>query len=158
MITDYNLDKTQNISRYHTIWNLREEKQQDMKLTNDIEMHILEIPKIKDAELENDELAQWLKFIDNSESEEVKKLMCENKYWKQAMEELEYLSGEPNFQRLVESRAGFLMDQDFELDARERKGKAEGKAEIAKKMKAKNMPIEEIVELTGLTKEEIEII
>ena len=76
-------------------------------------------------------------------------LMCENKYWKQAMEELEYLSGEPDFQRLVESRAGFLMDQDFELDEREKKGNAAGRIEgakkkqeeIAKKMKAKNMPI-----------------
>jgi len=28
--------------------------------------------------------------------------------------------------------------------------------EIAKKMKSKNMPIEEIIELTGLTKEQIE--
>ena len=82
--------------------------------------------------------------------------MCENKYWKQAIEELEYLSEEPDFQRLVESRAGFLMDQDFEMDERERKGKNEAKTEIAKKMKNKNMPIEEIVELTGLTKEEIE--
>ena len=152
LIADYNLDKTKNISRYHTKWNLREETQQDMKLTNDIEMHILEIPKIKDTELEKDELAQWLKFIDNPESEEVKMFMSENKYWKQAMEELEYLSGEPDFQRLVESRAGFLMDQDFELDERERKAKTE----IAKKMKAKNMLIEEIIELTELTKEEIE--
>ena len=148
LMTDYNLDKTKNISRYHTIWNLREEQQQDMKLTNDIEMHILEIPKVKNTELENDELAQWLKFIDSPESEEVKMLMCENKYWKQAMEELEYLSGEPDFQRLVESRAGFLMDQDFEIYERVKI--------IAKKMKAKNMPIEEIVELTGLTKEEVE--
>ena len=44
------------------------------------------------------------------------------------------------------------------------KGKAEGKIcgakekqkEIAKKMKSKNMPIDEIIELTGLTKDEIE--
>ena len=36
------------------------------------------------------------------------------------------------------------------------KGVEKAKIEIAKKMKAKNMPIEEIVELTGLTKEEVE--
>ena len=36
------------------------------------------------------------------------------------------------------------------------KGLKKGKTEIAQKMKAKNMPIEEIVELTGLTKEEVE--
>jgi predicted transposase/invertase (TIGR01784 family) len=156
LIADYNLEKTKNISRYHTKWNLREEKQQDMKLTNDIEMHILEIPKIKDTELEKDELAQWLKFIDNPESGEVKRLMSENKFWKQAMEELEYLSGEPDFQRLVESRYGFLVDQEVKGEERERKGKKETQTKIAKKMKNKNMPIEEIVELTGLTKEEVE--
>jgi len=160
LIADYNLDKTKNIPGYHTIWNLREQNNQNMKLTNDIEMHILEIPKIKNTELENDELAQWLKFIGNPESEEVKMFMSENKYWKQAMEELAYLSGDEHFQRLVESRYRFLRDQAIELEDREEKGKAEGeiktKIEIAKKMKAKNMPIEEIIELTGLTKEEIE--
>ena len=35
-------------------------------------------------------------------------------------------------------------------------GKAEGKAEVAKKLLNLNMPIEQIVEVTGLTKEEIE--
>ena len=78
--------------------------------------------------------------------------MCENKFWKQAREELAYLSGEENFQFLVHDRAMFLMDQD----AREKKGFVEGKKEIAKKMKQKNISIDEIVELTGLSKEEIE--
>ena len=90
--------------------------------------------------------------------------MCENKFLKQAREELAYLSGEENFQFLVYDRAMFLMDQD----AREKKGFADGKAEgltegekkkqieIAKKMKQKNIPIDEIAELTGLSKEEIE--
>ena len=82
--------------------------------------------------------------------------MCENKFWKQAREELAYLSGEENFQFLVYDRAMFLMDQD----AREKKGFADGKKEekieIAKKMKQKNIPIDEIAELTGLSKEEIE--
>ena len=35
-------------------------------------------------------------------------------------------------------------------------GKTEKAKQIAKKMKDKNMPIDEIVELTGLTKKEIE--
>jgi len=160
LIADYKLEKTKNISGYHTIWNLREEKHQEMKLTNDIEMHILEIPKIQDTELEKDELAQWLKFIDNPENEEVEKLMYENEYYKQAREELAYLSGDENFQRWVESRAGFLMDQATEKAESRREGFVEGEKakqlKIAKKMKAKNMPIEEIIELTELTREEIE--
>lgn len=82
--------------------------------------------------------------------------MGENKYYKQAREELAYLSGDPDFQRLLESRAGFLMDVEaFKHEANEN-GKTSTKLEIAKKMKQKNMPLDEIIELTGLTKEEIE--
>ena len=160
LIADYELEQTKGISDYHTKWNLREEKNSERKLTNDIEMHILEIPKLKNVDIKDDELAHWLMFSDNPDSKEVEKFMCENKFWKQAREELAYLSGEENFQLLVYDRAMFLMDQD----AREKKGFANGKAEgladgkkeIAKKMKVKNIPIDEISELTGLSKEEIE--
>ena len=134
------------------MWNLREQNHKDLKLTNDIELHILEIPKVKNLEKKNDELAQWLKFIANPEDGEVQKIMCENKFYKQAREELAYLSGDENFMRLVESRAMFLMDQETE----KQESKKEGKIEVAKKMKNKKMPIEEIAELTGLSKEEIE--
>ena len=176
LIADYNVPKTKSISQYHTIWTLRENIHKNVQLTNDIEMHILEIPKINDSELKCDELAQWLKFIENPESEEVNFLMSENKYWKQAKEELNYLSGDEDFMRLVEARAGFLRDQEVNFEEAkkegeqkgrlegilegEQKGKIEGEfskaKEIAKKMKAKNISIDTIIELTGLTKEDIE--
>ena len=136
LITDYHLKQTEDISYYHTIWNLREKTHLHTKLTDDIEMHILEISKLTNADIQKEELA--------------------------------YLSGDENFKFLVEDRTRFLMDQA----AREQKsfsdGKAEGKAEglsegekkkqleIAKKMKYKNIPIDEIIELTELSKEEIE--
>ena len=94
--------------------------------------------------------------------------MEENKYLKQARHELEHLSGDPDFKRLLESRAGFLRDVDTKMKVARNEGKEEGKEEgkkegkeersieIAKKMKDKNKEIEEIIELTGLSKEEIE--
>lgn len=164
LITDYDIDKTRDIEQYHTVWNLREQNYQNITLTNEIEIHILEIPKIKNTELKNDELAQWLRFIENPECKEVEIFMKENKYLKQAREELAYLSGDEDFQYMVDTRALDLMYEDRERKIIEDKSKAEGKTEgktegkkqIAKKMKAKNIPIEEIIELTGLTKEEIE--
>lgn len=139
-------------------------------------MHVLEIPKIKNNDFPKDELAQWLKFIEDPDNKEVQKIMWKNVYWKQAEEELAYLSGDPAFQRLVEARAGFLMDQasykiQCEREVREEcraeglaEGRAEGRAEgekakqieIAKKLKEKKMPLSEIAELTGLSKKEIE--
>ena len=86
--------------------------------------------------------------------------MKENKYLKQARRELEHLSGDPDFKRLLESRAGFLRDVDAKMYVSKEEGKQEGKQEekeeIAKKLLKKGMSIEEIVEITGLTKEEIE--
>ena len=126
-------------------------------------MHVLEIPKIKTSEMLNDELIYWLKFIENPGNEEVQNIMEENKYLKQAKKELAYLSGEPDFQRLVQSRAGFLMDmacykRQIEKEATEKgieQGIAENKIETAKKMKQENIEISIIERVTGLTIEEI---
>lgn len=160
LITNYELEQTRDISKYHTIWNLREKDYCNKVLTKNIEMHILEIPKIKENEIANDELVQWLKFIENSENKEVQRIMKENKYLKQAKEELAYLSGDPSFQQEVEARAGMLRDiHSMKYKSREdgiNQGKKETKIEIAKKMKNKNMQMEDIIELTGLTKEQIE--
>ena len=93
--------------------------------------------------------------------------MKENKYLKQAKEELAYLSDDPDFQLFVESRAGMLRDIECMKrcgynDGREnglKEGLAEVKKkqlEIAKKMKDKNMTLNDIIELTGLSKEDIE--
>lgn len=148
----HKLDELKDIEEYHTVWNLREQRHPNKIITKDIELHILEIPKIKDDEVLKDELAQWLKFIENPGNKEVDKFMSENKYLKQAKEELAYLSGEPDFQRLVEARAGFLKDQrTFEVC-----GIKKEKINAAKKLLKLNMPIEQIMEVTELTKEEIE--
>ena len=156
LITDYRVPKLAHISKYHTKWNLREEDFLDTILTDDIEMHILEIPKINDNEMLKDELVQWLRFIKEPENKGVERFMKENKYLEQAKKELEHLSGDPNFKRLLESRAGFLRDVDAKMYVAREEGEKKKQIEIAKKMKLKDKPIEEIIEFTGLSKEEIE--
>ena len=103
-----------------------------------------------------EKLVQWLRFIKEPENERVKAFMKENKYLEQAKKELEHLSGVPNFKRLLESRAGFLRDVDAKIYVSREEGEKKKQTEIAKKMKLKNKPIEEIIEFTGLSKEEIE--
>ena len=172
LIADYKLSQTKEIEKYHTIWNLREKENRNIILTKNIEMHVLEIPKIKEKEVEKEELAQWLKMIENPENKEVEKFMVENKYWKQAREELAYLSGDEDFQRLVEARAGFLMDQEcykrqsirqglkqgLEQGLKQglEQGLKQGKIEIAKKLLKLKMPIKQIAEITSLDEKEIE--
>lgn len=155
LIADYKIEQLKDINKYHTIWNLREKENKGIILTDNIEMHILEIPKIKDEEILKDELVQWLKFIANPENKEVERFMEENKFLKQAREELAYLSGDPDFQRLLEARAGFLWDMHLlKMEAQEEK--KEEKIRIAKELIKTNMSIEQIAKITELTEDEIE--
>ena len=142
LIADYKITKIKHIPKYHTIWNLREKDFSNTILTNDIEMHILEIPKIKDNEMLKDELAQWLRFIKEPENKGVEKFMKENKYLKQARKELEHLSGDPDFKRLLESRAGFLRDVDAKMYVSKEEGKQEGKQEEKEEIAKYNIPID----------------
>ncbi len=84
----------------------------------------------------------------------------ENPVLKQAMEELSYLSGDPDFKRLVESRARFIRIQNTEKSYAREEGKEEGrkeeKIEIAKKLLLENIDIEKISKITELSIEEIE--
>ncbi len=167
------MKELEEIKEYHTKWNLREEKHREKIFTKNIELHILEIPKMKEKEGKTDELELWLKFIENPKNEEVMEEMQRegNVFLKQAMEELEYLSGDEDFRRLVESREAFLRDQySYEQSARregkaiglaegekigEKLGKSEKAIEIAKKLLKIKMPIEQIMEITGLKQSEI---
>ena len=89
---------------------------------------------------------------------------------KEAIETLENISSDEQKERIAELRQKYIMDKKSEMrTAREiglnqgleegiKKGIKEGKKEVAKKMKEKGLSINEIIEITGLEKEEIESI
>jgi len=94
--------------------------------------------------------------------------MVDNKYVKKAEKELEYLSGDEETRRLAELREKAIRDELAAIAQARDEGKSEGfslgKSEgesqntikIAKKMLEKQIDIALIMEITGLTKEEIE--
>lgn len=157
LIADFKLPQLRNLTQYKSVWSLREESHSDLVLTEDIKMYILEIPKILNTQIKKDELALWLKFIENPLNKEVKEVMRSerNKYLEQAEKELGYLSGDPDFKRLVNARVGFLRDQDGFRSEGKKEGKEEEKIEIAKRLLKIKMPLQQIAEITKLTEEEI---
>lgn len=74
-----------------------------------------------------------------------------NETLKEARKEMNYLTGNEEVRRLVELREKWKFDQMMDI----RYAKKEGKIEIARKMLKKNKSIEEIIEITELTKEEL---
>ena len=138
-------------------------------LTDHFELVIIELPKALKAykKNKNDELLQWLMFLDNAKSEEVTQIMEKNEDIKEAKEELEKISQDDILRRRALSRTLDIADKiQFEKEATERglkkgikKGKIEGEKEtkiaIVKKLHENNMTIEQIAQIVELEEGEI---
>ena len=83
-----------------------------------------------------------------------------NKTIKSALDDMEYLTGDAEIKRLAELRESSRIDKWFAMSYGRKQGREEGekqeKIETAKRMLKRNMPIKDIIELTGLTQEELE--
>lgn len=146
----------------HTIWNIRESRNHRKILTNNLELHIIEIQKAKEEYKHNkdDKLLQWIKFLESPESKEVDRIMVNNKEIKEAKKELFSLSQDEENQRIADFREREIMDRKDIYETGKDEGKAEGRKEaretfIINLLKIK-MPIDKIIEVTNATKEEIE--
>lgn len=162
IILDYNFEKLREIESMHTKWQIKETLTgQEIILTDLFELHIIEIPKAKKI-LEQDttnELAQWMMFFNNPNEKEVEKIMEENKEIKRAMDELKELSQNEELRRIAELKEKAILDEKMAriglTQAGKREGAKEAKIEIAKKLLKMNYSIEEIMNITELTSNEI---
>ena len=143
-------------------------------MTEDLEIHIIELPKIKEekpVEEQEIKLKEWLEFLENPESKEVKSYMESNLNMKKAKSKLEKMSEDKKMQRIAELREKAILDEKEvmytgyckgeEVGLRKgiaegrKEGIAEGRKEVAKKLKEKGIDIETIIQVTNLPKEEI---
>ena len=137
------------------------DKHREYEIIKGMKWYFIELPKFRKAHPNMDEkLNQWLAFIDDNDRGKIKMAEKKNKTLEKARKEMTYLTGDEEIRRLAELREKWEMDWNSSMDYSKKEGKKEGARENslknAKKMKEKNIPIETIVEITGLTKEEIE--
>lgn len=139
----------------------------------------IELPKFRKCNPDmNKKINQWLAVIDNSREELVKVAEQKNEVLKKAREEITYLTGDEEIQRLQELREKWEMDRISEIGYERRKALAEGEAkgraegeakgrrdgerkakkETVKKMLEQELPIELIIKITEMTEKEIEAI
>ena len=164
LITDFKLENLEELD-YHSRWKIMEDKQgKKIILTQKLEIDIIELPKIIGKEKEQDNLLDWLYFLENPKSERVTEKMKENENLKEAVKKLDNLSEDERMQRIADLRQKAIMDEkaiyEKGLEVGIEKGIMEGsrkeKIEIAKKMLELKIDKETIAEATGLTEQEIE--
>ena len=152
-IVDFNLQETKELEEMETIWKLIETKNREKILTEDIEIRIIELPKAKEMYRKNkkDEKAQWMLFIDDPNTEEVKEIMKENEEIKECVIKVKELTEDEKMERLAFLRERARMDEESLRD----EGYEEGMIEIAKKLIEEGKDTKYISKLTGLEEKEI---
>lgn len=172
LIADFEIDNLREMPECHTKWEIREAKRHKKVLTDVLELHIMQLPKtvydIRDELSKN--LLLWLRFIINPDRVEVKE-MESNEAMMKAKEEYDEVNEDEEEFVLAEYRTAYTRACKSKYRQGFRYGKEEGKAEgkkegieegkeevakeIAKRLLDRNISIDEIVQITGVTEREV---
>ncbi len=148
-------------------------KNEDEYATDYIEMHIIELQKFKKKNPKIDtKLEQWLWLFIGGEEEKMRRISKKNREIEKINRKLASMSLSREERNNYEFRKKAILDEVSAIDYATKKGLAQGIEQgieqgkeqgikesaqsIAKEMLKKNMDINLIMELTKLTKEEIE--
>jgi predicted transposase/invertase (TIGR01784 family) len=147
--------------RYHTRFRLLELEDR-IELTDAIEIHFIELPKLKD-EMANhsnplDRWAMFLKGWDNMEL--LERLSEEDPAIAQAKKAMEEMAADPRAKEIYEQRLKAIMDKNSDLYEAEMKGelrgKMEGKLEAARNALLEGLEPQTVAKITGLPLETIQ--
>lgn len=155
-IIDYELELAKTIEKMETIWSLREKEYPNLMLTDLIEIHIIELEKVRKI-YEQDKYnakAQWMLFLDDPNSKEVLEIMEKNEEIKEAVVEVHKMSEDEKMQRIAYLRQKAILDEKAIYKA----GLEQRDKEIVQNMLSKNISVEQISELTGIDIEKVRLI
>lgn len=177
VIAKFEMKEFKEIPKFHTEWLIREKYYKKTILTDALEIHIIELPKLEKMvkqgiiSKEDKKLALWSKFLLNPYSMEEEE-MRENKDIKKAKEELDKINKDEYERRLAELRQkairddaairDFLYEEGLEkgiekgIKDGKKQGTKETKKKIAKRMLESGIQIEEVIKITELSRCEIE--
>jgi len=118
--------------------------------TNDLEIHFIELPKR--GKVDDMQIRKWMALLASKTWEEMERNAEGDDIMKQVYNQAKNIAMNETQRINVENREKFLIDQNnLEYYARK-----EGKLEVAKKLAELGMPIEQIIEVTELSAEEIQ--
>ncbi len=166
-ITDFEM--FQEIADYKTAYRLIE-KQHLIEYKGDIELIFIELPKFTKCETELvDIIDKWIFFIKNAgKLEYIPETLSQSPEIVHAFDIANEAGLTPEEHEAQWKRLDFILLQQGSIERADKmgramgkaegkiEGKAEGSMEHAGKMKQKGYPVEDIMDITGLNREEIE--
>ena len=167
LVANFELAKHKDVKKILTEYEMREKDYGNIVLTDKIKVYILELPKIERMKSEDKNLNLWIKFIkdlevkklaDNKEKDE--KLEETIKAIQEAKEKYEELCQDEHARYIAELREKYVEEtasvRQMGYEEGLETGQEKEKKKTAKIMKDKKYSIDEIMQITELSKEEIE--
>jgi len=145
------------LKQVHSCYHLTEDNQ-GHRLTDVLEVHFLELPKLFQEGVsigEDDVIVQWMLFIDGRSKEVMEMLAQKNKNIGSAYDLLKIISKDEKARMAYEAREAELMDQRTRVKSALEKGKAEGKAELIQALLRGGMRLDQIASMAGMDMREV---
>lgn len=144
-------------SNFHNTYRLKEINTNE-ELTDTMELHFIEIPKLKNYE-DTDEvvdmLEAWISFLKDPDSKIVSKLEMSRDEIREAKIQLIKMSSDSKERERYEKRMESLLEKTSSIQSAEKKGELMKAIAVARTAIEKNFDDFTIQELTGLSLEEI---
>ena len=143
--------------RFHTAYRLKEIETNE-ELTDIIEMHFIEIPKLEENSDEKDLLVAWTEFLKDPESEKVRSLEMTVEEIRRAKDQLVRMSNDAEQREIYEMRAKILKDKVSALNKAKEEGREEGELKKAIEIARNLLDVLDdntIAIKTGLTVDEV---
>ena len=151
----------QDISGYHTLFLLREKDDPRKVLTDHLQIHFVELPKNKSQDLDT-RLQKWIEYFKNEgeDNEIMNTLLKDDPIFRKVHNRYEQFTADDKLRDIYEARLKRERDDASILEGAVRKAREEGiekgVAITIKKMLMKGIPVEEIMNITDLSSEDIE--
>jgi len=126
-------------------------------LSDRFALYFFELPKLPSTVAADNGLELWLSLFKAKTEEDLSNIEALGvQEMSEAISAYRHITVTPEFREMERLRSKARHDEAQALYNAERKARVEEKFDIAKKMMNRNRPINEIVEDTGLTREEVE--
>ncbi|AGX41931.1 Rpn family recombination-promoting nuclease/putative transposase [Clostridium saccharobutylicum] len=143
-------------SSYHLV-----EDETSYKLTDILEIHFLEIPKLFDEDIltdEEDPIVQWMEFLDGKSKGVMEMLAKKNESIKKAYSLLQIISKDEKARMIYEAREAELRDQLTRIKCAEEKGANEKSIKIAQNLLRMGLSVQQVASAAEIEIDEVEMI
>ncbi|WP_263488234.1 Rpn family recombination-promoting nuclease/putative transposase [Clostridium sp. FP2] len=123
-------------------------------MTDVLEVHFLELPKLFKEDIEKDEndpIVEWMEFLDGKSKGVMEMLASKNENIKKAYDLLQVISQDENARMAYEARETEIRDQMMRIKSAEERGKME----IATNLLKLGVSVDIIIKATGLSEEKV---